>query len=386
MQLSLNSQFKLLSFSQILLNSANRRKRLQGNFHSSSKGTSLHDNRSERSSAAPLQRISKLLACNGICSRREAEILIANEQVLLNGDTVVLQGWKASEEDIIEVTQAGQAWLDRKVTLVLNKPRGYESMSSLEVKASALALICKENEHLSEHKNESERNFKCEQEVLNTLSTVGRLDKESRGLLIFTGDGSLARKLINVSSTPKRYLVTVDEDVHNGHIDFLRGQLYIDGEALLTMSVDYISPRVLAFTLTEGKNRQIRRCCAMVGLRVLDLCRISIGSFELGNLPEGTLAKPRTEVFSTISKSGKIFMKVETSNLLRHVISDNVEKVIVRKSRLLHSPIPVSLSKTVIVSTYLPNSALSQARIKDIAFKQQNLFTASMLFTSGVST
>jgi len=53
------------------------------------------------------------------------------------------------------------------------------------------------------------------------------------------------------------------------------------------MSVDYISPRVLAFTLTEGKNRQIRRCCAMVGLRVLDLCRISIGSFELGNLPEG---------------------------------------------------------------------------------------------------
>ena len=288
MQLSLNSQFKLLSFSQILLNSANRRKRLQGNFHSSSKGTSLHDNRSERSSAAPLQRISKLLACNGICSRREAEILIANEQVLLNGDTVVLQGWKASEEDIIEVTQAGQAWLDRKVTLVLNKPRGYESMSSLEVKASALALICKENEHLSEHKNESERNFKCEQEVLNTLSTVGRLDKESRGLLIFTGDGSLARKLINVSSTPKRYLVTVDEDVHNGHIDFLRGQLYIDGEALLTMSVDYISPRVLAFTLTEGKNRQIRRCCAMVGLRVLDLCRISIGSFELGNLPEGS--------------------------------------------------------------------------------------------------
>ena len=172
MQLSLNSQFKLLSFSQILLNSANRRKRLQGNFHSSSKGTSLHDNRSERSSAAPLQRISKLLACNGICSRREAEILIANEQVLLNGDTVVLQGWKASEEDIIEVTQAGQAWLDRKVTLVLNKPRGYESTSSLEVKASALALICKENEHLSEHKNESERNFKCEQEVLNTLSTV----------------------------------------------------------------------------------------------------------------------------------------------------------------------------------------------------------------------
>ena len=110
----------------------------------------------------------------------------------------------------------------------------------------------------------------------------------SRGLLIFTGDGSLARKLINVSSTPKRYLVTVDEDVHNGHIDFLRGQLYIDGEALLTMSVDYISPRVLAFTLTEGKNRQIRRCCAMVGLRVLDLCRISIGSFELGNLPEGS--------------------------------------------------------------------------------------------------
>ena len=216
------------------------------------------------------------------------KILIANEQVLINGDTVVKQGWKASEEDIIEVTQAGQAWLDRKVTIVLNKPRGYESMSSLDVEESALALICKENEHLSKYKNESERIFRCNEEILNTLSIVGRLDKESRGLLILTGDGSLARKLLNISSTPKRYLVTVDEDVHNGHMDFLRGQVYLDGEALLTMSVDYISPRVLAFTLTEGKNRQIRRCCAMVGLRVLDLCRISIGCFELGNLPEGS--------------------------------------------------------------------------------------------------
>ena len=288
MQLPLTSQLKLLSFSQILLNSSIRKKRFRGNFHSLSEGASLHDNHSERNSTTPLQRVSKLLACNGICSRREAEILIANEQVLINGDTVVMQGWKASEEDIIEVTQAGQAWLDRKVTLVLNKPRGYESMSSLDVEESALALICKENEHSSLHRNESERIFRCNEEVLNTLSIVGRLDKESRGLLILTGDGSLARKLLNISSTPKRYLVTVDEDVHNGHMDFLRGQVYLDGEALLTMSVDYISPRVLAFTLTEGKNRQIRRCCAMVGLRVLDLCRISIGCFELGNLPEGS--------------------------------------------------------------------------------------------------
>ena len=287
-QLPLTSQMKLLSFSQILLNSSIRKKRFQGSFHSLSEGASLHDNHSERNSTTPLQRVSKLLACNGICSRREAEILIANEQVLINGDTVVMQGWKASEEDIIEVTQAGQAWLDRKVTLVLNKPRGYESMSSLDVEESALALICKENEHSSLHRNESERIFRCNEEVLNTLSIVGRLDKESRGLLILTGDGSLARKLLNISSTPKRYLVTVDEDVHNGHMDFLRGQVYLDGEALLTMSVDYISPRVLAFTLTEGKNRQIRRCCAMVGLRVLDLCRISIGCFELGNLPEGS--------------------------------------------------------------------------------------------------
>ena len=287
-QLPLTSQMKLLSFSQILLNSSIRKKRFQGSFHSLSEGASLHDNHSERNSTTPLQRVSKLLACNGICSRREAEILIANEQVLINGDTVVKQGWKASEEDIIEVTQAGQAWLDRKVTIVLNKPRGYESMSSLDVEESALALICKENEHLSKYKNESERIFRCNEEVLNTLSIVGRLDKESRGLLILTGDGSLARKLLNISSTPKRYLVTVDEDVHNGHMDFLRGQVYLDGEALLTMSVDYISPRVLAFTLTEGKNRQIRRCCAMVGLRVLDLCRISIGCFELGNLPEGS--------------------------------------------------------------------------------------------------
>lgn len=302
LQLSLNSRLKLLSFSQILLDSASKKRRFRGNFHSLAKGSSPDEIFSERSSAAPLQRVSKLLSCNGICSRREAEILIANEQVLLNGDTVVMQGWKASEEDIIEITEAGQAWLNRKVTLVLNKPRGYESISSLEVKESALTLICKENEHLSGHKNEVEGTFRCTEEVLTTLSIVGRLDKESRGLLILTTDGSLARKLINTSSTPKKYLVTVDKDIHSGHIDFLRGQLYIDGEALLRMSVDYISPRMLEFTLTEGKNRQIRRCCALVGLRVFDLCRISIGSFELGNLPEGSWRKLTTEEISNLKR------------------------------------------------------------------------------------
>ena len=133
-QLPLTSQLKLLSFSQIL-NSSIRKKSFRGSFHPEQRSF-LHDNHSERNSTTTLQRVSKLLACNGICSRREAEILIANEQVLINGDTVVMQGWKASEEDIIEVTQAGQAWLDRKVTIVLNKPRGYESMSSLDVEES----------------------------------------------------------------------------------------------------------------------------------------------------------------------------------------------------------------------------------------------------------
>jgi 23S rRNA pseudouridine2604 synthase len=232
-----------------------------------------------------LQRVSKLLASKGTCSRREAEVLIASEQIRINGEIVVAQGCKASKGDTIEVTAVGQAWLDKKLTLVLNKPPGYESSTSQDNNKNVISLICKENERLSEHIS---NDLTLSIEFLNMLSIVGRLDKESRGLLILTGDGSLARKLISTSSVLKKYLVVVDKDIHTGHVEYLGGQLYLDDETLLPMSISYINPRIISITLQEGKNRQIRRCCAMVGLRVLELYRTSIGSVELGNLPEGS--------------------------------------------------------------------------------------------------
>jgi 23S rRNA pseudouridine2604 synthase len=269
------------SFRQ-MMKPAIEKHRVNINSRALNEGTSPCNDRIEEDS---LQRVSKLLASNGTCSRREAEVLIANEQIRINGGRVVAQGCKASKNDIIEVTADGQAWLDKKLTLVLNKPPGYESTTSQDIKKNVISLISKENEQLSEFKA---NDLTLSIEFLNMMSIVGRLDKESRGLLIITGDGSLARKLISTSSILKRYLVVVDKDIHTGHVEYLRGQLYLDDETLLPMSISYVNPRILSITLREGKNRQIRRCCALVGLRVLELYRTSIGSVELRNLPEGS--------------------------------------------------------------------------------------------------
>ena len=230
-------------------------------------------------------RVSKLLACSGACSRREAEILIANRQVLVNGEIIAEQGSKASNLDTLEITAEGLSWLKRKVTLVLNKPRDYESYASPSSQDSVLSLICEENRHKILTTNR-EKSWSCEDVQL--LNIAGRLDKESRGLLILTQDGALARKLVGKNCPPKRYLVVVDQDIHAGHLVLLRGQLYLDDNVLSPMLVSYINSRTLSFIIEEGRNRQIRRCCAMVGLRVLDLCRTSIGALELGNLPEGS--------------------------------------------------------------------------------------------------
>jgi 23S rRNA pseudouridine2604 synthase len=122
----------------------------------------------------------------------------------------------------------------------------------------------------------------------NNLAPVGRLDMDSRGLLILSDDGVLAKAVIGPESDlEKEYLVRVTGQVTDKKIGQLRHGLQLDGRQLRRARVDLVAPQKLRFVLKEGRNRQIRRMCELVGLRVVDLLRIRIGAIELGDLPEG---------------------------------------------------------------------------------------------------
>ena len=121
------------------------------------------------------------------------------------------------------------------------------------------------------------------------FNVCGRLDKESRGLLILTEDGALARSVIGGNGVTKRYVVTTDADVRESHMRSLNGRVQLDGVELLPMNVRRLGrgSRTLEFNLREGRNRQIRRVCEKFGLRVVDLFRVQIGDIDIADLPEG---------------------------------------------------------------------------------------------------
>ena len=121
-----------------------------------------------------------------------------------------------------------------------------------------------------------------------SLAPLGRLDMDSRGLLLLSDDGVLAKAVIGPESKlDKEYLVRVTGQVTDAKLAQLRHGLTLDGRPLKRAGIDVIRPQVLRFTLTEGRNRQIRRMAELVGLRVVDLHRVRIGPLKLGGLPEG---------------------------------------------------------------------------------------------------
>jgi 23S rRNA pseudouridine2604 synthase len=120
-----------------------------------------------------------------------------------------------------------------------------------------------------------------------TLSVAGRLDRSSRGLLVLTQDGTIARRLIGGNEVEKEYLVKTTVAVTDSQLAKLRGPLRLDDQPLRPMQVDRPETNVLRFVLIEGRNHQIRRVCRHVGLHVLDLFRVAIGPFSVDGLPEG---------------------------------------------------------------------------------------------------
>jgi 23S rRNA pseudouridine2604 synthase len=228
-----------------------------------------------------LVRLSKLMAERGICSRREADAFIEQGLVLVDGVVVNQLGVKVLPS--VEITLAPQARKRQTdlITIILNKPVGYVSAQPEPGYIPAIKLITSENQF-------GKSGQKLRPEHLKGLAVAGRLDIDSQGLLLFTQDGRTAKKIIGErSGIEKEYIVRVSGSLPEDDLQLLRHGLELDGKPLLLAQVEWINRNQLRFVLKEGRKRQIRRMCELVGLKVAGLKRVRIGEIRLGNLPEG---------------------------------------------------------------------------------------------------
>ena len=234
-------------------------------------------------SSGDLQRVSKLMAQRGLCSRRVAERLIAAGFVTVDGFTQREQGWKAPANAQITIDPRGQEWLDQALTLVMNKPVGVVSTQPEGAQVPAWKLLIRANAE-----------GQVPAEVMERItaqpwyfSVTGRLDKDSRGLLIMTQDGVLAKQITAGHRFTKHYEVQFSESVKSAQIEQLRAIRHLDEKTLKPMVVTRMGDKALRFQLVEGRKHQIRRACQQVGLHVTDLLRTQIGPVKVGKLNTG---------------------------------------------------------------------------------------------------
>ncbi len=214
-----------------------------------------------------------MIADSGVCSRRKAEQLISQGRIKLNGRPVKL-GDKCGFKDLITIDGERIALPRKKnfVYIMLNKPRGYVTTVSDELERRCVMDLL--------------------EDVEERVYPVGRLDRNSEGLLLFTNDGEFANSIMHPSRhVAKTYRVTVRPDINDDQLVALSDGVVIDGKKTLPANVVVKEKEpgrvVMLITIREGRNRQIRKMCEAVGLEVARLRRISIGPLKLGMLKPG---------------------------------------------------------------------------------------------------
>ncbi len=226
------------------------------------------------------ERLHKVIAASGLCSRREAEYLIDAGRVHVNGKRIQKMGIKVSPNDKIEVDGRALPEKSAPITLALHKPRGVlTSKSDPFHNQTVMDLLPTEYHH---------------------LNPIGRLDKDSEGLLLFTSDGALLERLTHPKfGHEKNYEVLVHGKVQENALEKIRtGPIYLDDYLLKPMKVRILSQESVEKTgktytwlemrLGEGRKRQIRRVMELLGFPVARLIRTSIGAVQLGDLKSGT--------------------------------------------------------------------------------------------------
>ena len=211
------------------------------------------------------KRINKAISDTGFCSRRAADSYIEQGRVTVNG-AVAVMGLKVTEQDEIRVD--GKL-VDNKPPLVyiaLNKPRGIECTTNRKVRNNIVDFV-----------NHKERIF-----------PIGRLDKDSEGLILLTNDGDIVNKILRARNNhEKEYIVTVNKPMTDSFLKGMGGRVPILDTYTRESKLEKLDEKTFRIILTQGLNRQIRRMTEHFGYRVVTLKRIRIMNIELGNLKPG---------------------------------------------------------------------------------------------------
>ena len=228
-------------------------------------------------------RLSKLMAAQGLCSRREADGYIERGLVFVDGERITELGTKIFPGQQITLARAASAEQGARVTILLNKPIGYVSGQPEPGYKPAVTLITAASRYADDRSP-----WRFHPSHLRGLAPAGRLDIDSQGLLVLTQDGRIARQLIGEDGEmEKEYLVRVQGRLPAKGLALLNHGLALDGEPLRRADVRWQNRDQLRFVLRQGKKRQIRRMCELVGLQVVGLKRVRIGNVQLGTLPSG---------------------------------------------------------------------------------------------------
>jgi len=217
-------------------------------------------------------RINKYIASCGICSRRKAEEFIKNGEVKINGNVVTNLSFDVGEKDKVQLKGVEIKLPEEKDYFMLHKPKGYITACSDDKGRKVVLDLLPDN--------------------LKHLKPVGRLDYDSEGLLIMTNDGELAFNLTHPShGVPKKYMVKIEGQIIESELAVIRKGVVIDGERLSPCKAVPIlfdgKLTKLEITITEGRNREIRKMFEAIGKIVVFLKRTKIGDLELGNLSRG---------------------------------------------------------------------------------------------------
>lgn len=210
-------------------------------------------------------RLNKYLSDAGVCSRREADRLVQDGKVTVDGKTAVL-GMQIEEGQEIWVNGKEVHREEKKVLLLFHKPRGIECTANPKVKNNVISYI----------------------DYPIRIYYIGRLDKDSEGLLLLTNQGELVNKMMRAGNChEKEYLVTVDKPVTDDFIRKMSCGVPILGTVTRKCYVEKTGEKSFRIILTQGLNRQIRRMCEYLGYRVKRLKRVRVMNLELGSLPAG---------------------------------------------------------------------------------------------------
>jgi len=236
-------------------------------------------------------RLSKLMSEQGFCSRREADVYIELGWFLVDGEPVNELGSKFFPHQKITLNRAAEEQQQMQVTILLNKPIAYVSGQAEDGYQPAITLVNAASRWAAD-----KTPLRFHPGHLKGIAPAGRLDIDSQGLLVFTQDGRVAKQLVGENSdVDKEYLVRVTGNMIGNGLNMLCHGLSLDGQKLKPAKVTWQNEDQLRFILREGKKRQIRRMCELVGLKVTGLKRVRIGKVKLGDLPVGQWRYLRTD-------------------------------------------------------------------------------------------